>query len=384
VNTGVLAAAFLFNLGQGVLRPALPLFLQQSFAATYTMVTLIPVVFGAGKWVASLPAGWWLDRLGRKPIMVAGLALIAVGDLACAMPVLYSVFLGLRALTGIGWAMFATAATTIMVDSPAAQGRARSVSRLLLSETLGLLVGTTAGGWLYQHLGGTSPFVFEAICMSIGAVAVVGWTGPAVSSPVRSAPHPGSRALATVLRTPAVLWMSLTNAVLAATQVGILVFLYPLYLSNRAALEAQEVGLLVGLVALGRFLALWLGGGLSDRWGRLRVLVPSLLAYAVLLGVVTLLTQRFALACWGLATGVAAGMVAPVPVAVLGDRVAPSLRGPAIGWLRTMTDSGHIIGALTMGVLADVVNLSAPFLTGAVLLAMMGWQCRRNLGGARG
>jgi len=38
----------LFNLGQGVLRPSMPLYLQRSFAANYRMVTLIPVVFGVG------------------------------------------------------------------------------------------------------------------------------------------------------------------------------------------------------------------------------------------------------------------------------------------------------------------------------------------------
>lgn len=189
MNVGVLAAAFLFNLGQGVLRPSLPLYLQQSFAANYKMVTLIPVVFGAGKWVASLPTGLWLDRLGRKRMMVAGLVLIASGDLACAMPVVYGAFLSLRALTGIGWAMFGTAATTIMVDHPTGQRRGRAVSLLLMSETLGLLVGTTTGGWLYQHIGGASPFVFEAICMMVGAVAVAGWTVPAANRPLNRRHH---------------------------------------------------------------------------------------------------------------------------------------------------------------------------------------------------
>src|SRR5206468_2886897 len=65
----VLAASFLFNLGQGVLRPSLPLYLHQFFAANYQMVTLIPVVFGAGKWIASLPTGYLQDRLGRKQMM---------------------------------------------------------------------------------------------------------------------------------------------------------------------------------------------------------------------------------------------------------------------------------------------------------------------------
>jgi MFS family permease len=81
----VLAAAFLFNLGQGVLRPSLPLYLRQFFGANYRMVTLIPVVFGAGKWAASLPTGYLLDHLGRGRLMIAGLLMIAACDVASVM-----------------------------------------------------------------------------------------------------------------------------------------------------------------------------------------------------------------------------------------------------------------------------------------------------------
>src|SRR2546428_1303109 len=167
----VLAAAFLFNLGQGVLRPSLPLYLQRSFAANYRMVTLIPVVFGAGKWIASLPTGYLLGRLGR-PLMIWGLLLIALIDLASVMTSTYPVFLGLRALGGVGWAMFATVATTAMVHVPAAQRRGRAVSLLLMSETAGLFCGSAAGGWLYQGAGVASPFLFEAACMVVAALAV--------------------------------------------------------------------------------------------------------------------------------------------------------------------------------------------------------------------
>ena len=153
----VLAAAFLFNLGQGVLRPAMPLYLQQVFGARYRMVTLIPVVFGAGKWIASLPTGYLLDRLGRRPLMIAGLLVIAFSDVASAAASAYGAFLGLRALAGVGWAMFGTVATTTMVDARGSGRRGRAVSLLLMSETVGLLLGTAAGGWVYQGIGVASP-----------------------------------------------------------------------------------------------------------------------------------------------------------------------------------------------------------------------------------
>jgi MFS transporter, DHA1 family, multidrug resistance protein len=377
VPGAVLAAAFLFNLGQGVLRPSLPLYLQRSFAANYRMVTLIPVVFGAGKWVSSLPTGYLLGRLGR-PLMIWGLVLIALIDLASVMTSTYTVFLGLRALGGVGWAMFATVATTAMVGIPTVRRRGRAVSLLLMSETAGLLLGSAAGGWLYQGLGAGSPFVFEAACMVVAAVAVGRWASLAAR---RSRVPRGSRdwrLLTAILRTPGVLLMGAINATLIAIQAGALVFLFPLYLVNRGGVGPETVGFLISLSVLGRLLALWLGGNVSDRWGRMRVLIPGLLSYAALLGTLAFLTHPVVLGVWSLAIGAAAGFVAAIPTAVIGDQVPPELQGVAIGWLRMMTDSGQILGPLVMGALADAVDLSAPFLFGAALLTAMAWECRRQ------
>ena len=373
----VLAAAFLFNLGQGVLRPSLPLYLQRTFAANYRKVTLIPVVFGGGKWLASMPTGYLLDRLGR-PLMIWGLLLIASIDVASIMTSTYGVFLGFRALGGVGWAMFATVATTTMVSAPGAGRRGRAVSLLLMSETSGLLLGSAAGGWLYQGIGAPSPFVFEAACMLVAAIAVARWTS--LSAP-RSAVSQGSRdrrLLGTVLRTPGVVLMGVTNAVLIAIQTGVLVFLFPLYLANRGGLSPETIGVLVSLSVLGRLMALWLGGSVSDRWGRVRVLIPGLVTYAALLGSLAVLTHPVVLALWSLVIGAAAGFVAALPTALVGDQVPPPLQGVAIGWLRTMTDSGQILGPLVMGALADAVDLSTPFLVGAALLMATAWQCRRQ------
>ncbi|MGH7309838.1 MAG: MFS transporter, partial [Candidatus Rokuibacteriota bacterium] len=271
----VLAAAFLFNLGQGALRPSLPLYLQGSFAANYRMVTLIPVVFGAGKWVASLPTGHLVERHGRA-LMIGGLLLIAIIDVASVMTSTYGVFLGFRALGGVGWAMFATVATVRVVTVPAAQRRGRSVSVLLMSESLGLLLGSAAGGWLYQGLGPTIPFVFEAACMLVAAAVVARSAALTTDRPPTPDGARGS-ALSAVLRTPGVLLMGITNAALIAIQTGVIVFLFPLYLSTRGLMSPEVVGLLVSLSVAGRLVALWLGGAVSDRWGRMRALIPGLL-----------------------------------------------------------------------------------------------------------
>ncbi len=112
----------------------------------------------------------------------------------------------------------------------------------------------------------------------------------------------------------------------------------------------------------------------------MRVLIGGLVAYAALLAGLTFLTDPVVLGVASLAIGGAAGLVTALPTALIGDQVPPPLHGVAIGWLRTITDTGQILGPLAMGALADALDLSTAFLAGATLLAATAWQCRRRAG----
>jgi MFS family permease len=239
------------------------------------------------------------------------------------------------------------------------------------------LLGSAAGGWLYEGIGVASPFLFEAACMVVAALTVLRWASLASATPSRQRSQ-NRRALSRVLHTPGVVLMGVTSALLTAIQVGVLVFLFPLYLFTRAGFGPKAVGTVVSLSVLGRLMALWLGGTASDRWGRMRVLLPGLLVYAALLAGTSQLTQPVGLGICSFAVGAAAGFAAAIPTALTSDQVERSLQGIAIGWLRTMSDGGQIVGPLAMGALADSLDLSAPFLVGAAMLAVAAWQCRRQ------
>ena len=345
------------------------------------MVNLIPVVFGAGKWAANLPTGYLLDRVDGARLMAIGLASIAACDLASTQLTDYGVFLGVRGVAGAGWAMFATVATSATMRTSETGRRGRAVSLLLTVETLGLLVGTAGGGALYARAGTMSPFVFEAACMLVAAIVVTGMaTPPSSVGSTSTARGPDPPRLTAALRLPGVLHMSLVNGALVAIQTGVLVFLLPLYLLERGGLPPDVVGYLTSLVVLGRLLTLWLGGALSDRWGRGRVLVPGLLALGVLLMTLALVTHPVLLGAWSLAIGAGAGVVASLPTAIIGDRVPAAQHAIAVGWLRTVSDAGMLVGPLVMGALADGVHLSAPFVFAGVLACALAGSCRAHRG----
>jgi predicted MFS family arabinose efflux permease len=343
------------------------------------MVTFIPVVFGAGKWAASLPTGFLLHRLGRVPLMVSGLGMIAACDIASLMVVDYAGFLAVRGVAGAGWAMFATVATTAMIQRRA---RGRAISLLLMSESLGLLLGSMAGGWLFQSTGPASPFLMEAACM-VFAAAVVAWLGLPAPPPLTRNRPSDVPSVREAIRAPGVMLACVVNAATMGVQTGVLVFLFPLYLTERGHFGPVTVGYLVSLTVVGRLFALWIGGRISDRHDRMSVLAVAMASFAIVLGALPAVTDPWLLGVWSVLIGIGGGLVAGLPTAIVGDRVDPAQHGIAIGWLRTVTDAGMLVGPLVMGPLADALGLGAPFLLAALALGGLAGACRRQARAAR-
>jgi len=63
--------AMILALGTGIVLPALPK-LAQSFDIDFAMASSIVTAFVVGNLVGTLPAGWLIDRFGRKSVLIAG------------------------------------------------------------------------------------------------------------------------------------------------------------------------------------------------------------------------------------------------------------------------------------------------------------------------
>jgi MFS family permease len=321
------------------------------------------MAFGVGKIAASLPAGIFMDRLGRQRLMAMGLALVAAVDALSALELAFARFLLWRALAGFGFGLFVTTAATSVLDLAPAARRSRSMGSYLLVGDLGAVVGAAAGGWIYERLGAQIFFaktLLAAIAATLaGRASVRAGAGPSVSL---SAP---GRAL----RLPGLLPLAALNMILFSADVAAVAFLFPLFLSDRGVTPGT-IGVLVSLVVTSQLVSLVLGSRAADRWGRVTMLAAGLALYAA--GALLLATGPpiKALVAAAVLVGVGSGMARGIPPALVGDIADPPSRSSAMATFRGFTDLGMIAGPAVLGIVARGSGYETAFFAVAGLLVL--------------
>ena len=92
--------AMILALGTGIALPALPK-LAQSFNVDFAVASSVITAFVVGNLVGTLPAGWLIDRFGRKPVLIAGPLLSAATAFLVVMAESFPQLVVLRLLNGI-------------------------------------------------------------------------------------------------------------------------------------------------------------------------------------------------------------------------------------------------------------------------------------------
>src|SRR5437764_12913322 len=69
----------MLSLGQSMVAPVIPGF-AKSFEVTFGTASLVFVMLNVGALVATFPAGYLMDKIGRKPVLLAGPVLTALAS----------------------------------------------------------------------------------------------------------------------------------------------------------------------------------------------------------------------------------------------------------------------------------------------------------------
>jgi len=147
--------------------PILILFLQEKLNAGID--TIAWAFLPSGIIWATLPSqlGRLADRIGRKPLMILGLALSAITMFA--LPSLTSI-LGLAILWAILAICFAAgdpAEQALVADLTGNDQRGRAYGLYVMAGDIGAAIGPVSGGWLYDNINTSAPFYITGIILAM-------------------------------------------------------------------------------------------------------------------------------------------------------------------------------------------------------------------------
>ncbi|MGY1773201.1 MFS transporter [Blastococcus sp. SYSU D00813] len=361
--------AFVVALGFGVVAPAIPLF-ARDFGVGTTAVGLAVSAFAFFRFVSAFGGGSLVERFGERTVLATGLVVVAVTTGLAGLAGSFPVFLALRAIGGVGSAMFTVAALALLLRVSPPTHRGRAAATWQGGFILGGIAGPAAGGVLTE-LSPRLPFLLYAGTLLVaGAVAMTMLRLPARPAPADAGPDldEGPVPLAAALRSRVYVAALVANLGVGWVLFGVRNSLVPLYVTEELGRGAAWAG--AGLLAgsLAQALGLLRSGRLADTWGRRPSLVlgAALGTAALALLVLPPVTGLFLVSM--AAYGLAASLLASVPAALVGD-VSPARGGRVVAVFQMSADLGAVVGPLAAGWLTDVASYQVAFAVSTAVVA---------------
>ncbi|HWP60266.1 MAG TPA: MFS transporter [Candidatus Acidoferrales bacterium] len=360
---------FVLSLGYSIATPAIPVF-AKSFDTGFGLASLVIVLHGLGGLVAAVPTGFLVDRLGRRPMLLAGPLLAAASSCLTALARSFPELLVYRFFGGVAMEMWRQARLAIIADVAKSRERGRQMSGMQGLEGAGKLLGPALGG-LLAGWSIRMPFLahgalaFLAIVPSFFLITETAPRQPRTAADKKDRDALDTRALLKLMLDAqyrgfltAQFFASLTRGVLW----GGTLLLYVTY--------AYGVGpqLLGGLATTSSIIGIpitFLCGYLMDRFGRKTTMVPGFVFIA--LGLLFLASGAHW--DWGLSAFVVGffwihggGAITSGSMQVLGSDMAPARgRGRFFGFWRLIGEIGGLISPALFAFIAEQVAYSAAF-----------------------
>jgi len=167
---GVFVAALLGFLSLGAVLPVLPRYVRGPLGAGDLVVGIAVGIFALTAVVGRPLAGRAADARGRRSVVVAGLALLAVSGALYFVPAGVPGVLLARLVTGAGEALVFTAGATWAVDLAPRERRGQVIGLFGMAVWGGLSLGPLAGEGLLAAGGYPAVWAFAATSPLLGAL----------------------------------------------------------------------------------------------------------------------------------------------------------------------------------------------------------------------
>ena len=349
--------------------PLLPVYLSRVLGATAVSLGIIEGVAEGVNSLLKVLSGYWSDRVHRRrPIVIGGYALSSIARPFIAVTTTWPQVLVVRALDRVGKGIRGAPRDVLLARfaTPATRGRIYGFHRAM--DHAGAIVGPLVATVILFFAPEEYRLLF-GLTVIPGAIAVgllFFVDEDAAPADMRTTPN-------LQLPTPKPEPAGLPGRVVALLGV-LLVFGFGnsadafllLRLSDALGGVTYVPLLWAGIHVVKASLSTW-GGGLSDRFGRKRMIIAGWIVYALVYFGFAVSTSAPVFIAWFLFYGVYFALAEGAEKALVADLTPADRRGAAFGWYNATTGIGALVASILFGYLYDRYGAPAAFITGAAL-----------------
>jgi len=350
-------------LGLFMVLPVFALYAHELEGATPILVGLAIGAYGLTQALFQIPLGLLSDRVGRKPVIYAGLVLFAIGSVVAALADRIELVILGRVIQGSG----AIAAATIALTADLTRDvvRTRAMAAIGISVALSFAAALVIGPPLARWVGISGIFWLTAV-LAVAGILVLTYVVP---EPVRSSVHreaqPVMDQFAGVLTNRTLLRLDLGIFLLHLTMVSLFVVL-PLSIES-AGLAAEDHWLLYLPVVLLAIVAMVPFIILAERGGKVKsVLLGSVIAMgSAMLGFYRFNQSVWVLGLLLLVMFTAFNLMEAILPSLVSKAARPGAKGTAMGVFSSSQFVGAFLGGLLGGMAHQSFGADAVYLVGA-------------------
>ncbi|MFJ5623302.1 MFS transporter [Peribacillus loiseleuriae] len=365
----LLGNIFIVFLGIGLIIPVMPSFMNIMNLSGKTMGYLV-AVFAVAQLLMSPLTGRWVDRFGRKKIIIIGLFLFGVSELIFGLGTNLSVLYLSRILGGISAAFIMPGVTAYVADITSVQERPKAMGYVSAAISTGFIIGPGIGGFIAEY-GVRLPFFFAAAIAFLTCISSIF----ILKEPLTKEKLAEISANAKQTNFISDLKRSLNRFYfIAFIIVFVLAFglsayetVFSLFSDHKFGFTPKDIAAIITISSIfGVVVQVFMFGKMVDRLGEKKLIQLCLIIAAILAVVSTMISSFLAVLLVTCFIFLAFDLLRPAVTTFL-SKAAGKEQGFVAGMNSTYTSLGNIVGPAMGGILFDV-DIHYPYLFAAVIM----------------
>ena len=367
----LLSNIFIVFLGIGLIIPVMPSFMNIMHLSGQTMGYLV-AVFAMSQLLMSPFTGRWVDRYGRKKIIIIGLFIFGTSELIFGLGKDVWVLYLARVLGGISAAFVMPGVTAYVADITSVQERPKAMGYLSAAISTGFIIGPGIGGFIGEYGVRVPFFVAAAIAFVACVISIFILKEPLTKEQLAEISNQTKQAsfIGDLKKSLNPLYF-IAFIIVFVLAFGLSAYetVFSLFSDHKFGFTPKDIAAIITISSIfGVVVQVFLFGKLVDVFGE-KVLIQICLITGAILAVVSTLVSDFwvvlAVTCF---IFLAFDLLRPALTTFL-SKVAGKEQGFVAGMNSTYTSLGNIVGPAMGGILFDI-NIHYPYLFSAVIMVV--------------